>query len=217
MEDEEAASARLGERIRREGRYHTAPPHLAARILASLPAPGARVPRPEARRRWNPWAVASGFAVAAALAISVTAYLLAARSSDQFAEEMVAAHVRSLMVDHAFDIASSDSHTVKPWFAGKLDYSPRVVDLTSQGFPLVGGRLEYLDHRPVAALVYRHRQHLINVFVFRAERGVPLRPKEHHGFQFEAWSRDGMDWWAVSELNAQEMAQFRAALEKAPG
>ena len=198
----------VGERIRNEATYHAAPTHLRARILASLP-------QERAARRWKPWGLASGLAAAFALVLAVGVYVAMPGADERFADEIVAAHVRSLMVDHAFDVASSDSHTVKPWFAGKLDYSPPVFDLTAQGFALVGGRLDYLDRRPVAALVYRHRQHLINLFILPAARGARPRSLDHQGFHLAAWDRGGMTWWAVSDLNAQELAQFRAALEKA--
>ena len=125
--DEEA-----GERIRNEATYYAASPQLRARILVSLPK------EPEARGwRWNPWGLASGLAAAFALILAFGVYLVLPNADDRRAEEIVAAHVRSLMVDHAFDVASSDSHTVKPWFAGKLDFSPPVFDLTAQGFALV--------------------------------------------------------------------------------
>ncbi len=199
----------LGARIRKEATYHAAPPGLGARILASLPEE--RVKQPAPKRSWG-WA--PGFAAAFAIVAATALYFLSPLSEDRLADEIVAAHVRSLMVDHAFDIASSDSHTVKPWFAGKLDFSPPVIDLTSQGFALVGGRLDYLDRRPVAALVYRHKQHLINLFISPGSREARLRPSERQGFNLAAWERSGMRWWAVSDLNAQELAQFRAALEK---
>ena len=142
-------------------------------------------------------------------------YVLAPGPDEKLVDEIVAAHVRSLMVDHAFDIASSDSHTVKPWFAGKLPFAPPVIDLTSQGFALVGGRLDYVDRRPVAALVYRHRQHLVNLFILPASSDARPRTVERQGFHLAGWERSGMKWWAVSDLNPQELAQFRAALEKA--
>jgi len=214
MDDESAEAAKLGELIRQEATYHKAPAGLAARVLASLPETPT-VPARAPARRWNPWGLASGFAAAFALMLAVGVYLAMPGADERLADDIVAAHVRSLMVDHAFDVASSDSHTVKPWFAGKLDYSPPVVDLAAQGFALVGGRLDYLDRRPVAALVYKHRQHLINLFILPAARGARPRSLDQQGFHLAAWDRAGMTWWAVSDLNAQELAQFRAALEKA--
>ena len=197
-----------GDRIRREATYHAAPGHLRGRILASLP-------REPAARRWKPWGFASGLAAAFAILAATGIYVLSPGADQRLAEEIVGAHVRSLMVDHAFDVASSDSHTVKPWFAGKLDFSPPVVDLTAQGFALLGGRLDYIDRRPVAALVYRHRQHLINLFILPAARDARPRTLERQGFHLAAWGQAGMTWWAVSDLNAQELSEFRTVLEKA--
>ena len=201
--DEEA-----GERIRNEATYHAAPAHLRARILASLP-------QEPAGRRWKHWGLASGLAAAFVLLLAAGFFILMPGPDQRLADEIVAAHVRSLMVGHAFDVASSDSHTVKPWFAGKLDFSPPVFDLTAQGFALVGGRLDYIDRRPAAALVYRHRQHLINLFLLPATRNARPRTLEQQGFHLAAWEKAGMTWWAISDLNATELAQFKAALEKA--
>ena len=200
----------VGERIRNEATYHAAPPQLRARILASLPKePAAPV------RRWKPWGLAAGFAAAFVVLLAAGIFILMPGADQRLTDEIVTAHVRSLMVDHAFDVASSDSHTVKPWFAGKLDFSPPVFDLTAQGFALVGGRLDYIDRRPVAALVYRHRQHLINLFILPATRDIRPRTLEQQGFHLAAWEKAGMTWWAISDLNATELAQFKAVLEKA--
>ncbi len=210
MDDEGPEAPRLRERIRHEATYHAAPPHLAARVLASLPGESAV----RGRSRWNPWALVSGLSAAFALVLAAGVYFLVPGPDEKLVDEVLAAHVRSLMVDHAFDVASSDSHTVKPWFAGKLAFAPPVIDLTSQGFALVGGRLDYIDRRPVAALVYRHRQHLINLFILPASNDMRARTLERQGFHLTGWERAGMRWWAVSDLNAQELAQFRAALER---
>ena len=205
---------RLRERIKGEATYHAAPPGLAARILATLPedAPSERS-RPGSR--WNPWALGSALSAAFALVLGVGLFFVLPRADDRLADEVVAGHVRSLMVDHAADVASSDKHTVRPWFAGKLDFSPPVHDLTSQGFALVGGRLDYIDRRPVAALVYRHRQHLINLFVWPATGDASLRRIEGQGFHVLRWAAGGMNYWAVSDLNVDELGQFKGMLDKA--
>jgi len=215
MDEESAEATRLGDRIRQDAAYHKAPAGLAARVLASLPDTPAAPARAPSTPWWKPWGFASGLATAFALVLAVGVYLAMPGADERLTDDIVAAHVRSLMVDHAFDVASTDSHTVKPWFAGKLDYSPPVFDLTAQGFALVGGRLDYLDRRPVAALVYKHRQHLINLFILPSARTARPHSLEQQGFHLAAWDRGGMAWWAVSDLNAQELAQFRAALEKA--
>jgi anti-sigma factor RsiW len=162
----------------------------------------------------------SAWAAAAVLVLSVGAGLMlvrvTARRADTAAEEAVNEHVRSLMAQHLFDVRSTDQHTVKPWFLGKLDFAPPVADLAGIGFPLVGGRLDYLDGRPAAALVYERRLHTINVFILPAG-GSPDRTandaRSIRGFQVHHWTRRGMAFWAVSDLNDAELSRFVAALQ----
>jgi anti-sigma factor RsiW len=218
MNAEEAENPALTQRLKQEAKYYAAPAGLAARVMASLPAESERVTTVGAQAipsRRNPWFLASALSGAFALMLGVGLYLGLPGPDDRLADEAIAGHVRALMVDHAADVASSDSHAVKPWFAGKLDFSPPVVDLTSQGFTLVGGRLDYLDRRPVAALVYRHRQHLINLFVWPSTAEQVTQKREKQGFRLLRWTKRGMNYWAVSDLNAGELAQFQALLDKA--
>jgi anti-sigma factor RsiW len=132
------------------------------------------------------------------------------------ARDIVSGHVRSLMADHLADVLTSDQHTVKPWFDGKLDFAPPVADLTSQGFPLVGGRLDYIGNRPVAALVYQHRQHFINLFIWpsanESESGNKMMTLQ--GYNLVRWNKLGMTFWAVSDLNLNELQEFSQAVQK---
>jgi anti-sigma factor RsiW len=126
-------------------------------------------------------------------------------------QELVANHVRSQMLaSHRFDVASSDPHTVKPWFEGKLDFSPPVKDLVANGFPLIGGRLDYLHGRAVAALVYQRRKHSINLFIWPFTPGseVATGTVTRQGYQLVQWTQSGMTFCAVSDLNARELEEF---------
>jgi anti-sigma factor RsiW len=161
-----------------------------------------------------PTLAAAAILVLALLSTLVT-FRPSSNSDDLLANEMVSAHVRSLMLDHATDVISTDQHTVKPWFEGKLDFSPPVVDLASQGFTLIGGRLDYAGGRAVAALVYQRRQHVVNLFVFPTQdsstNGNKILVKQ--GFNIVHWTRSGMTFWAVSDLNAAELQEFATDLQ----
>ena len=137
-------------------------------------------------------------------------------TSDQFlATQLIASHVRSLMADHLTDVASSDQHTVKPWLDTKLDFAPPVVDLSAEGFPLIGGRLDYLDNRPVAALVYGRRKHFINLFVWPAASNESKAPKTitREGYQLLHWADPDFNYWAVSDVNVNDLQTFKQQFE----
>ena len=160
--------------------------------------------------RWVP-----GLAIATVLLLVFAVMFFRSQPStdDLIANELVSDHVRSMMVDHLADVPSTDQHTVKPWFDGKLDYSPPVVDLASQGFPLTGGRLDYAAGRPIAALVYTRRLHPINLFVLpTTEADARPRRSTRQGFNLVHWTRQGMTFWAVSDLNLDELQQFAQML-----
>lgn len=138
-------------------------------------------------------------------------------ASEGIESQVVAGHVRSLLADHLMDVPSSDHHTVKPWFTGRLDFAPDVPDLSAKGFTLTGGRLDYLNGRTVAALVYRRRQHTINLFTWPAQGGdQPVQRSTRDGFHMVHWRRGGIEWWAVSDLNADELAAMAALTEPRP-
>jgi anti-sigma factor RsiW len=131
------------------------------------------------------------------------------------AQRLSTSHVRSLMANHLTDVASSDQHTVKPWLDTKLDFAPPVVDLSSEGFPLIGGRLDYLDNRPVAALVYGRRKHFINLFVWPAASDEAKAPKTitREGYQLLHWADSDFNYWAVSDMNVNDLQLFKQQFE----
>jgi anti-sigma factor RsiW len=199
----------LHDSIQAAGLKYPCPERLRADIRATLRREaGMTLARPKMHRRW--------FAIAASLLLGVGVTWLAARSwtrpatDDRVAQDVVASHVRSLLADHLMDVASSDQHTVKPWFTGKLDFAPAVADYTSAGFPLAGGRLDYLDHRPVAALVYHRRQHVINLFIWPTAHATASAPQSLtiQGYQLVHWTETGTTYWAISDLNSHELGQL---------
>ena len=195
--------------IRGSALYATAPATLQKRIQASVREASKPNPAPRVWR-W-PWlGVAAALACVAILAWGLGRAWVAPATDDRLAAEVLAGHVRSLMADHLADVTSSDRHTVKPWFDGKLDFSPAVEDLTSQGFPLTGGRLDYLDGRPVAALVYQRQRHVINLFIWPApQAGDEAATTEMlQGYNLIHWTKARMTYWAVSDLNADELLEF---------
>jgi anti-sigma factor (TIGR02949 family) len=145
----------------------------------------------------------------AALAASLLLFMNVTRQDLPIQDEIVASHVRSMLANHLTDVETSDRHTVKPWFNGKIDFSPPVVDLVAQGFPLVGGRVDYLDGRVVAALIYRRHGHIINVFVWPGSPTQPLSTT-HDGYNIDTWSGGGLVFWGISDVDPADLSAFRA-------
>ena len=161
---------------------------------------------------WFHWMNLSGgaFALLAVTIWAVLTFNIGAPLQNQLADEVIASHVRSLMLDHAIDVASADTHTVKPWFTGKIDFSPTVKKLEDKGFQLIGARLDYLQQRTVPALVYKKREHMINLFVIRDESGesYALRHMQRQGYNLYNLRAHGMHYWVISDLNPQELREF---------
>jgi anti-sigma factor RsiW len=209
----------LQDQIAAQATRHAAPEHLKHRIHAALQAERPRpadAPGQRNRRAW-PWAwinLGLAGAATAAFAVTLTLYLGQPSANELMEQELVASHFHALMPDHLADVASTDQHTVKPWFAGKLDFSPPVYDLAAHGYTLVGGRLDYLQRRPVAALAYRHRQHIMNLYVWPDAGGRDSAPRAaaRQGFHLLRWSQDGMQYSAVSDMNPQDLAEFARLL-----
>ena len=189
--------------------YYQAPAALRLRVQSSVATPVTR-----GRRRFPRQLAAIAAGVLLLIGASATIGTILSRtgtsSDDRFAERVVASHVRSLQVDHLTDVVSSDQHAVKPWFRGKLDFSPQVPDLTAKGYALSGGRLDYLTDRPVAALVYHRRLHAINLFTWPAidDTEKSVRGLNRQGFHIRYWQRSGMIYWGISDLNEQEFDEF---------
>jgi anti-sigma factor RsiW len=200
--------------IQEHATYYRAPDHLRERIRSALPrATKHKTTTGTLSLTWFNFSASLAFA--AVLAMGLTLYLALPSQKEGLTDEVIAAHVRSLMVDHLADIASSDQHTVKPWFNGKLNFSPPVTDLATQGFPLAGGRLDYIHDRPAAALVYRHRQHVINLFLWPAVQQENVSPQtlSRQGYNLVHWRQGGIEFWAISDLNLPELRQLVALLE----
>jgi anti-sigma factor RsiW len=190
------------------------PATLRNRIRSALRDESGATNRP-LRLSWRWMIPAVSFAVLVIVAWSLVAVLSRPSTSDLVAQEIVSSHVRALMEKHLTDVPSSDQHTVKPWFDGRLDFSPPVKDLASAGFSLVGGRLDYVGNRPVAALVYQHRQHYINVFVWPSTAASDASGKAlvRQGYNLISWTNAGMNYWAISDLNLAELQQFVQLLQ----
>lgn len=217
---ERAAQSFVHLELRRVATYHPAPAALRSRVRAATTG----VPRARRVRWWTGLsasllAPAAGFAAAALFASNV--YLAASRPSaeERLAEDVVTSHVRALVSERAIDVVSSDRHTVKPWYVGKLDYSPPVTDFADQGYALAGGRLDYVAGRPVAALVYRHGVHVVDAFVWPdgSRSGAPavVHGAARRGYNLLHWSANGMAYWLASDMDPVEMERLEVLMANA--
>jgi anti-sigma factor RsiW len=206
----------LAERLRAEAPYYPAPDSLRVRVsqVAWSDASRGRVAGRHTGVTARGWL---GAAAAVVVVVGGTWLITSLQRQEGFGSierEVVSSHIRSLMASHLTDVASTDQHTVKPWFNGKLDFSPPVSDLSASGYPLIGGRLDYLRGRQVAALVYQHRKHLINVFAWpdegAADSGTP--PRTQQGYHVIRETHGGMTYWIVSDLNPEELSAFARLL-----
>ena len=160
-------------------------------------------------------ALAAGIILAAIIALNFMPRLRRPGDDQFLATQLIASHARSLLANHLTDVPSSDQHTVKPWLDAKLDFAPAVVDLSSEGFPLIGGRLDYLDNRPVAALVYGRRKHFINLFIWPAGPDATKGTKamSRQGYQLLHWTDSDFNYWAVSDVNINDLETFKQQFE----
>jgi anti-sigma factor RsiW len=216
-----AAYRQMSQEIAKADLRYAAPLSLRRKIEASLPkslpTPLPRTQAPAPSRRSVLKGFAMGSAVSALAATGLVAIVLRADDEQRIMSEVVSAHLRSLQAGHLTDVVSTDQHTVKPWFNGRLDVSPPVIDLTSKGFTLVGGRLDYIDARAIGAVVYRRRQHVINLFVAQtaSTERRPAKIETIQGFNIRRWSDRGLNYWAVSDIGADELAEFGEKFEAA--
>src|SRR6266496_6370747 len=216
--------------------YYKAPAELRERIqsslrdeIADLPTRNVaqdtqalfprRQPRPRAilwETSWNWLALAAAIIFAAIIALTLVPRLQRPRADQFLATQLIASHVRSLMANHLTDVASSDQHTVKPWLDAKLDFAAPAVDLSGEGFPLIGGRLDYLDNHPVAALVYQRRKHFVNLFVWPATPGASKAQKtmSRQGYHLLHWVDSDFNYWAVSDVNKEDLQNFQHLFEE---
>jgi len=216
--------------------YYKAPAGLRERIQSSLREEitedpvrngvhGAQVlfhkrhPEPRSIRSAIPWnwlGLAAAILFAAVIVFNLLPRLQRPGADQFLATQLIASHARSLLANHLTDVASSDQHTVKPWLDAKLDFAPAVVDLSQKGFPLIGGRLDYLDNRPVAALVYQRRQHFLNLFVWPigANAVGSTKAMTRQGYQLLHWVDSDLNYWAVSDINEKELQEFKQLFEE---
>jgi anti-sigma factor RsiW len=206
----EKAIRELRSALTTDATAYRAPAHLRRNVRAAL-----RREAKSSRQTLSPWLMfATGAAFAAVILGFAFFQMTRAARTDAIVDQVVANHVRSLLAAQLVDVVSSDQHTVKPWFDGKIDFAPEVRDLAANGFPLVGGRLDYLDGKTIAALVYHRNKHPINLFITPATSSSSTSPTamNRRGYNVLSWTNNGMHYWAVSDLNQAELREFTELL-----
>ncbi|AXV78524.1 transcriptional regulator [Ralstonia solanacearum] len=217
MMDDDKAMTTLTNLLNDGSLRYRAPPYLRARVEA-------RLPRKSLHLSWLAWrmraidpalALAGGGLAGVAVSAMVFAMLslVPPQQTSRMGQELVTSHVRALLSQHAMDVLSTDQHTVKPWFNGRLNYAPPVIRLPAGDFPLAGGRVDYVDHRMVAVLIYRYQQHPIDLYVFPAASGVSTPVTDSSdGYSIVHWHQKGMDFWAVSDAEPVHVNAFVQAI-----
>jgi anti-sigma factor RsiW len=214
----------LADKLRDGSLYERAPESLRVQVQARLKAETAR----KSASPWN-WSwrmtglpfIGGGIAGIGLCSLVFMTLLWTGQPprGEDLQQEIVSSHVRALMSARTMDVLSSDQHTVKPWFNGRIDYAPPVVDPQAQGFPLVGGRLDYVDHRPVAVMIYRYLKHPIDLYVFPDDhgKGAPLSTppvtRSDDGYSLVEWRQDGMVYWAISDASPVYIKRFAEAIK----
>lgn len=191
--------------MQRSDLYHRAPAHLENKIRELLPDQSTAGSRPWVLR----WIWAGGGAAFATAALLI-AFVIMRPAASSPAQDIASSHIRSLMADHLMDVVSTDQHTVKPWFDGKLDFAPPVQDFAAAGYPLGGGRLDYLENRKVAVLIYHRALHIINLYVWPApdNGSSTIQVQTVQGYNVLSWKKNGFEYRAVSDLNTAELRDF---------
>lgn len=200
-----AKAQQLRIKLRAAGLHEAAPAHLRARLEA-LAGERFKPTAPPPRASTLPWL--GGGAIGALAASIALLFVVPTVTAPTLADEVVSGQIRSLQTGHLVDVETSDRHTVKPWFNGRIDYSPPVVDLAPQGFPLVGGRLDVLEGRTVATLVFKRRLHTINLYIRPQPAGARNASLSRQGYAIERWTTGGLEYWAVSDIPASELGMF---------
>jgi anti-sigma factor (TIGR02949 family) len=212
-----ADALQLRSAVRNNARRYRAPVQLRMRILA---ATGGAKSETRERSWWRAqgWlSLGASFAVAVLMTWGLTYYFAKPAASDLLMDQALATHIRGVLSDRLIDVASSDRHTVKPWLSARLDYSPPVADFADNGFALVGGRLDYLDGRPIAALLYQHKKHVISVFVWPDASVSQTKPgrESKNGYNVAHWTRAGFRYYVVSDLEGAQLARLVTLLQAA--